>query len=123
MLRKLSDKVADCYGFARDAREKAECAPDADKLELLAVERRWLMLAESYELVERLSDFKRGADRRVAALFAPQGEPASAPCPSCGKDMQRMQINPPGTNACGARTPFACQACGLAALHAGRTID
>ncbi len=120
MLQKLSEVVADCYRGAREARERAEGAADqAEELDYLAMERRWLLLAQSYELVERLSDFRSDAYRRVAALFSQQSDPTVPPCPSCGKAMQRMRINPPGAPARFAQIRFECETCDVTALPAG----
>ena len=69
MLQRLSQEVAECHRHAREARETAERAAEADKLDYLAIERRWLMLAESYELVQRITDFNAAAKQRMAAVF------------------------------------------------------
>ena len=64
MLRKLSEEVADCYRRARQAREKAERAStEAEELDWLMMERRWLSLAEQSELLDRLYDFTAEAER------------------------------------------------------------
>ena len=70
MLQRLSREVVECQRQAREARECAERAPEADKQDYLALERRWLMLAESYELVERIAAFTSEASKRVAAISA-----------------------------------------------------
>lgn len=60
MLLKLSKEIRECYDHAADARRKAdEAADQRTKADYLAVERRWLFLAHSYEFSERLSRFTR----------------------------------------------------------------
>lgn len=120
MLRKPSDKVTDCHDRAQEAREQAERAPEAGKLSYLALERRWLMLAESYELLEYLGDFSRAADQRATAGIAAYSDPA-AQCPICGNDMRQTNSSQASSKPAANRLYFACEACDLTALHAGRT--
>jgi hypothetical protein len=62
VLQKLAKEIAECYGLARDCRERAERALDlATKNDFLDQERCWLSLAHSYEFAERLSAFTRVA--------------------------------------------------------------
>jgi len=121
VLRKPSDKVADCHHRAQEAREQAERAPEAEKLSYLALERRWLMLAESYELLEHLGDFSRAADQRATAGIAACSDPAAPPCPICGNDMRQTNSSQASSKPAANRLYFACEACDLTALHAGRT--
>ena len=98
MLHKLSDKAAECYRLAREAREKADRASDETlKRDYLALERRWIKLAQSHELVQRVSTFNIEIRRRLA-LFKPRTPPhpalPSAVCPTCGKVMRLAQIAP-----------------------------
>ncbi len=123
MLQRLSERVADCYRHARDARESAERAPEAEKLDYFAIEQRWLMLAESYELVERIGAFTSESTKRAAA-FLPEDPPATTSrvtCPSCGNAMRPTNTgqapSEPGAN----RFYFACRACDVTVLRAGRT--
>jgi len=68
VLQKLTEEIAECYGLARDCRERAERALDpATKNDLLDQERRWLSLAHSYEFAERLSDFTMPFRRKIGA--------------------------------------------------------
>ncbi len=65
MLNKVNEEIAECHRHAAECREKADQTTDPDmKRDLLALERSWLFLAESYALSERLSDFSDEADRR-----------------------------------------------------------
>jgi diguanylate cyclase (GGDEF)-like protein/PAS domain S-box-containing protein len=53
MLQKLSEQVRACLECAADARQKAEGAADSvSKSNFLDMEKRWLALAHSYEVVE-----------------------------------------------------------------------
>jgi len=58
MLRKSSDTVRECYRLAVEAREFAlrEIDP-VRKAAFFKAEDRWIMLAQSRELTESLSDF------------------------------------------------------------------
>jgi hypothetical protein len=98
MLQKLSDQAAECYRLARNAKEKADRACDeAIRRDYLALERRWTKLAQSYELLERVSTFHGEVKRRIA-VFQPRTPPhpalPSAVCPACSKIMRLAQIVP-----------------------------
>jgi hypothetical protein len=56
MLETVSSEIIYCRGRARLAREKGDTATSVDvKNDFLAAEARWLILARSYELQDRLS--------------------------------------------------------------------
>ncbi len=56
MLMNLSNDIAECYGHAGDCARKAKSESDARVREdFLAMERRWLCLARSYELSHQLN--------------------------------------------------------------------
>jgi hypothetical protein len=58
MLNKLSEQVRNCYQHAEDcARHAAEETDPQLKHDFLDLEKRWLLLARSFEFNERLSDF------------------------------------------------------------------
>jgi len=64
MLLKLSNEISECYRNAEEARRRAEASVDvATRADYLDMERRWLFLARSYELSERLSSFTGGRPR------------------------------------------------------------
>jgi hypothetical protein len=65
MLSRLTGQAAECYNRAADARERAHHtgSPSLAK-EYLEMELRWLALAQSYELAERLSSFLEWSVRR-----------------------------------------------------------
>jgi PAS domain S-box-containing protein len=57
MFERLIEQARACYGHAANARQKAEAAADPEsKGNLLDMEKRWLALARSYELIESLGD-------------------------------------------------------------------
>lgn len=66
MLNNLSEQIRDCYAHAEQCARKAAAQTDALlKQDFLDMERRWLALARSYELSERLTDFSDEAKRRT----------------------------------------------------------
>jgi hypothetical protein len=73
MLRKVSERVADCYHRASECRAKANDAfNEAARQEYLDIERRWLMLARSYELSDRVTDYVTEAERRLRVTIPRQ---------------------------------------------------
>jgi hypothetical protein len=60
MLSNLSEQIEDCYAHAEEcARKAAAQANPRLKQDFLDMERRWLALARSYELSQRLGGFFR----------------------------------------------------------------
>jgi hypothetical protein len=58
MLNKLSEQTKDCYAHAEACARKAAAQTDPRlRQDFLEMEQRWLSLAKSYELSERLTDF------------------------------------------------------------------
>ena len=81
MLQKLSDQIRACHERAAEAKRKAEATADpALNADYLAAADRWMALARSYELSDRVTDF-------TAAVAAKQKTPDAArqrgPC-ACG---------------------------------------
>jgi hypothetical protein len=64
MLQKLTGEIAECYRHASEARERANAADAASQEDFHDMERRWLSLAHSYELAERISNFTDEVKRR-----------------------------------------------------------
>jgi hypothetical protein len=65
MLQKTSELVADCHRRAFECNENAKAATNAeDRQFYLDMERRWLFLARSYELTDRLTTMSDDIDRR-----------------------------------------------------------
>jgi hypothetical protein len=62
MVQNLATEAINCYERARLARERAESTNDNFKADFVAAERRWLVLAETYEHLHRLSSMA-GFDR------------------------------------------------------------
>jgi two-component sensor histidine kinase len=71
LLQNFSDKVKLCYERAAEAKERADEMLDPEaKAEFLNVEKRWLLLARSYQFGESLDDFTRENSRRVESARA-----------------------------------------------------
>lgn len=124
MLHKLSEQVADCLRYAREAGERAGSASDAKvRTEYLELERRWLALAENYEFSRQLADFSTEVRRRLVALRPSMPPDHALPlvcCPLCGRKMHlaRIELSIDG----GQKTTFDC-ACGANLLQTtGRNV-
>ncbi len=75
MLEKLSEQIRDCYAHATECARKASAQTDQQlKQDFLDMEQRWLTLAKSYELSQRLEDFSDEAGRRSGRLPNPSGK-------------------------------------------------
>jgi hypothetical protein len=75
MLQNLSEDIADCYRCAAKARARALAAHDpALQQDFLDMERRWMLLARSYEFTQRITDFMTEAERQRTAVTS-RGEP------------------------------------------------
>jgi hypothetical protein len=60
MLVGLSDQVRECLRHAEGCARQAEAQSDPRlRQDFLEMEARWLKLARSYELTERLADFSK----------------------------------------------------------------
>ena len=58
MLNNVSEQIKECYAHAEQCASKAAAQSDPRlKQDFLDMEKRWLTLARSYEVSERLSDF------------------------------------------------------------------
>jgi hypothetical protein len=58
VLQATRDKVRDCYRRAAEARERALSVSDPDSKESwFQIEEHWILLAQSIELADSLSDF------------------------------------------------------------------
>jgi hypothetical protein len=116
MLRKVSDQVACCYQRASECRAKAANAfNEAAKQEYLDMERRWLMLARSYEFSDRLTDYNNEVERRLQGIRPPELQHPAIPgvrCPECGKRMRLGYIEPCEDERRSADTSTFTCACG-----------
>ena len=103
MLSSTNDKVRACYERAAEAKRRAtEALADEERAEFLEAKSRWLKLAASYELAERINTFLNSA-----AL--------SKQTTSCGicQGILKFKFAAPvaGTDNIENRT-FACTGCG-----------
>jgi hypothetical protein len=74
VLDKLSDHIAYCHERARKCALQADTIDDPEaRRAYLASERRWLMLAASYEIAGRSDDDSDEASPAIALLKEPRG--------------------------------------------------
>jgi hypothetical protein len=60
MLNNVSEQMRECYRHAENCARKAAAQTDPTlKADFLDLERRWLVLARSYDFSERLNIFTR----------------------------------------------------------------
>jgi hypothetical protein len=123
MLQKISHQVANCYERAGESRARAAAADsEIDKTEFLNIERRWIMLARSYELSERITGFNDEIKRRLRVLIPPEPPHPAVPrptCSECGGKMRLTEIEPGMKDGHAANTStFACK-CGFTCRQAG----
>jgi hypothetical protein len=65
MLQNVSERVRQCYRHAEEARRRAEaCDSPAMRADYLDLERRWLHLAQSHELCDRITDFQAAMEHK-----------------------------------------------------------
>jgi hypothetical protein len=99
MLQKLSAQIAYCYQRASECRAKAaDAANEAACQEYYELERRWLMLARSYELSERITDFSGEIQRRSNTGAALLGWHAISTAPF-DRDLELAVLNTEGPHA------------------------
>jgi hypothetical protein len=73
VLEGLSEQIRECYEHAEQCARKAAAQADPTlKQDFLDMERRWLALARSFELSQRLGDFSAEAKRRATHLPKPK---------------------------------------------------
>jgi hypothetical protein len=71
MLRKVSEEIRNCYRRAEECARKAAAQTEPTlKADFVAMERRWLRLARSYEFTERLTDFSDKRASKAATIGA-----------------------------------------------------
>jgi hypothetical protein len=69
MLENVSEQIRECYDHAEECARKAAAQTNpALKQDFLDMERRWLSLARSYELSDRLGDFSNERKRQAQNL-------------------------------------------------------
>jgi hypothetical protein len=60
VLNNVSEQIRECYRHAEDCAQKAAAQTDQKlKADFLDLERRWLILARSYDFTERLNSFTK----------------------------------------------------------------
>ena len=70
MLNNLSEQIRECLQHAEDCARQAATQTDQKlKQNFLDKERRWLMLAQSYDFTHRLGDLSDEANRRADNLY------------------------------------------------------
>jgi hypothetical protein len=119
MFLKASRQVADCYERAAESRSRAaDSVNEIEKAEYLNLERRWMMLARSYELSESIAVSNEEAKQRLRVLIPPEPPHPAVPrltCAECGGRMRLTQIEPALKE--GQTSTFACK-CGFTCLRA-----
>jgi len=92
-------QAARCHQRASECRAKAEDAFDeAAKQDYLDMEHRWLMLARSYELSERITDYTNKVAHRLRAVRPPEQQHVQNAANECGSPISsraRMSGAPP----------------------------
>jgi len=69
VLNNLSEQVRECLQHAEHCARQATAQTNSKlKEDFLEMERRWLLLARSYEFTERLGDFSDEAKRNTDKL-------------------------------------------------------
>ena len=100
MLQGLSEQIRLCYERAAKAQQRAEARSDPEaKGDFLNIEKRWLLLARSYQHSENLTDFIRAIPDRPNAVDAlvgvTQGARSERPLRSWEEDLQTVVSNTP----------------------------
>jgi hypothetical protein len=123
MLNNMDEQARQCYERAESCAQKAAAHGDPRvQQDYLDLERRWLLLAHSYELGARLTDFSASAALQVRALAKPEQHPAQPCMTAAGAEaddsvtpfLRRKGFDPEQVEAMGAAFANACEALGLA---------
>ena len=109
MLNNLSEQIRQCLKHAEDCACQAAAQTDQKlKQDFLDKERRWLMLAQSYDFTERLGDFSDEAKRRADNLYS-DGQRAAPITPF----LQDRAFDPKTAQAVANALVMTCEALGL----------
>jgi PAS domain S-box-containing protein len=95
VLHYLSEKIRLCYERAAEARERADEMLDPEaKADFSNMERRWLLLARSYEVGERLDNFTQENSRqsKLTRAFEPCAMLQASGAAVFGKDKDSRMI-------------------------------
>jgi hypothetical protein len=107
MLNNLSKQIRDCLDHAEDCARQAAAETDPKlKEDFLNMERRWLVLAQSYGFTQRLGDFSDEAKRQVDRL---QGQRSASIIPF----LRDQAFDPETVEAMGKAFVTTCEALGL----------
>ena len=91
MLKNLSEQIRDCYKQAEDCARKATAQTDPRlRQDYLDLEQRWLLLARSCDLTQRLTDFSNELKRREADEL-----PIPYTCLGCGAKYNVVTVDAP----------------------------
>jgi len=116
VIQAAHHQAASFYQRASECRAKAEEAfNEAAKQEYLDIEQRWLTLARSYELSERIADRTNDVARRLRAIGSPEQQHPAIPrvrCPECGQRMRLAYIEPCADERRSADTSMFTCTCG-----------
>jgi lysyl-tRNA synthetase class I len=94
----LSREIAQCYQQASFCRARIQRATDPQQRQLLLdTERRWLLLAKSHEMRQRLTAYTEQAKERVHVLTPLHPAIPRVMCPQCGKNMRLERVEPVST--------------------------
>jgi len=120
MLQSLTKEIAACYQKAGDCRARAERSLDAaQRKHYLEAERRWLLLAKSYEMQQRLTHFTAEVRRRLHVLAPLHPAIPRVMCPDCGCNMHLDRMEPTAGERRADKVSFRCD-CGF---ELQQTID
>jgi hypothetical protein len=76
MLSNLSEQIKECYAHAEECARRAATQTDPRlKQDFLDMEQRWLSLAKSYELSQRLGDFTESRRQPENSATPKKSEP------------------------------------------------
>ena len=119
MAEDLSKEIAQCYQQASSSRARAELAIDPQQRALFFdTERRWLLLAKSHEMRQRLTAFADQTKERVHVLTPLHPAIPRVMCPDCGKNMRLQRIEPVSAHRADKNT-YRCEC----SLELQQTID
>ena len=109
MLNNLSEEIRECLQHAEDCACKAAAQTDQKlKQDFLDTERRWLLLAQSYEFTQRLRDFSDEAKRKAGNSYS-DGQRAAPITPF----LQGQAFDPETDQAVANALVMTCEALGL----------
>ena len=109
MLNNLSERVRQCLKYAEDCASQAAAQTDQKlKQDFLDKERRWLMLAQSYDFTHRLGDLSDETNRRADNLYG-DGQGAAPISPF----LRGQAFDPEAAQAIANALVMTCEALGL----------